>query len=68
MTNMRVCVREYAPGTPAPKPGIYEQRNVLGSVTGVRVSVVYRGQTLPPAPRGFTWSVVEGVADQEAAD
>ena len=68
MTNIRVPVREYAPGTPAPKPGIYQQHNFLGSVTGVTVSIVNRGQKLPPAPRGFTWSVVASVPDQEAAD
>ena len=49
--------REYPPGMRAPSAGIYEQRNVLGSPTGVRVTVA-EGEELPAAPRGFTWRVV----------
>jgi hypothetical protein len=37
---------------------MYEQRNVLGSSTGLRV-VIAQGETLPAAPRGFTWIMVE---------
>ncbi len=49
---------EFPPGTRAPSCGIYEQRNVLGTPTGVRI-IVARGDVLPAAPRGFTWSIVE---------
>jgi hypothetical protein len=49
---------EYPPGTPAPAEGIYEQCNVLGSTTGVRITLAC-GQTMPASPRGFTWRVVE---------
>jgi hypothetical protein len=51
-------VREFSPGTPAPSDGTYEQCNVLGSVTGSRVTLA-GGQKLPASPRGFTWRVVE---------
>lgn len=67
MTTKRIWTREYAPGTTAPASGTYEQLNVLGAVTGVRLTIA-KGQALPPAPRGFTWSVVEDAADREAAD
>ena len=50
--------REYPTGMRAPTAGIYEQRNVLGTPTGVRVTVV-QGDVLPAAPRGFTWRVVD---------
>jgi hypothetical protein len=59
--------REYAPGEAAPASGTYEQRNVLGSATGSRITVA-KGQPLPKAPRGFTWSVVDITSDREAAD
>lgn len=49
---------EYPPGVRAPASGMYEQRNVLGSSTGLRV-VIAQGETLPAAPRGFTWIMVE---------
>jgi hypothetical protein len=41
----------------APSTGTYEQRNVLGSPTGVRISVS-QGDVLPAAPRGFTWRLI----------
>jgi hypothetical protein len=41
----------------APVTGLYEQRTVLGTLTGVRVTVA-QGDALPAAPRGFTWRVV----------
>jgi hypothetical protein len=42
----------------APSDGTYEQRNVLGALTGVRITVA-QGEVLPAAPRGFTWRIVE---------
>ncbi|MEJ0019654.1 MAG: hypothetical protein WDN25_24490 [Acetobacteraceae bacterium] len=38
----------------APAAGTYEQRDVLGAYTGLRVTVVL-DELLPAAPRGFTW-------------
>jgi hypothetical protein len=58
---------EHPPGIPAPTAGIYEQRNVLGSVTGVQVSMA-KGETLPAAPRGFTWSLVQAPRDAGCAE
>ncbi len=50
--------RECAPGMRAPSAGTYEERNVLGSPTGIRVTLA-QGDELPAAPRGFTWRIVE---------
>ena len=52
------AAREYPPGAPAPFDGNFEQCTVLGSVTGVRVTLV-SGDKLPASPRGFTWRVIE---------
>ena len=46
-----MTAREYPPGMQAPVGGTFEQRSVLGSPTGVRVTVA-RGEPLPNAPRG----------------
>ena len=51
-------VRDCPPGMQAPSAGTYEERNVLGSPTGFRVTVA-EGEVLPAAPRGFTWRIVE---------
>ncbi len=58
----RMKVREYPPGARAPSAGIYEQLNVLGTPSGVRITVA-QGDVLPPAPRGWTWSIVETRCD-----
>jgi len=50
--------REYAPGTHAPSAGVYEQLNVFGAPTGLRVTMG-QGEILPPAPHGCTWCIVE---------
>jgi hypothetical protein len=50
----------------APVGGTFEQRSVLGSPTGVRITVA-RGELLPNAPRGFTWSITDCVTDDGAA-
>jgi hypothetical protein len=52
------AAREYPPGAPAPFDGTFEQCTVLGSVTGVRVTLA-SGANLPASPRGFTWRVIE---------
>jgi hypothetical protein len=59
--------RDYPPGSAAPLGGIYEQCSVLGTPTGVRITVA-RGQVLPAAPRGFTWRALELPPDRSAAD
>jgi hypothetical protein len=46
----------------APSTGTYEQRNVLGTPTGVRIAVS-QGEVLPAAPRGFTWRRVEATGE-----
>jgi hypothetical protein len=58
-----MTVREYPPGMRAPSAGVYEQRSVLGSPTGVRV-IVAEGEELPAAPRGFTWRRVDSAGEQ----
>ena len=50
--------REHPPGEAAPATAIYEQRNVFGTPTGVRVEVA-RGDPLPLAPRGYSWVAVK---------
>jgi len=47
-----------APGTPAPRSGIYEQTGPRGGRPGERVASV-GGKPLPPAPRGRTWTLVD---------
>jgi hypothetical protein len=47
-----------APGTPAPKSGVYQQTGPRGGKPGERVTSA-RGSPLPPAPRGRTWTLVE---------
>jgi len=66
LSNGRTPAREFPPGTRAPTTGIYEQRNVLGSATGVRISVACQ-EVLPAAPRGFTWLIVEAEAKCDCA-
>ena len=61
MADDRGTAREYPPGMRAPVAGVYEQRNVMGAFTGERVTL-RKGDTLPAAPRGFTWSMVEGLS------
>jgi hypothetical protein len=45
------------PGQPAPISATYEQMNLFGSPTGIRVSVAC-GHPLPGAPIGHEWAVV----------
>jgi hypothetical protein len=54
---------EHAPGETAPVAGTYEQLNIFGRPTGIRVSVAH-GHPLPAAPVGHNWSLAEeGRAD-----
>jgi hypothetical protein len=46
----------HAPGQPAPVSATYEQLNVFGSPTGIRVRV-RREHPLPAAPIGHGWAV-----------
>jgi hypothetical protein len=45
-------------GQPAPTSATYEQLNMFGTPTGIRVRV-RRGHFLPAAPIGHNWMVVE---------
>ncbi len=47
-----------APGTPAPKSGVYQQTGPRGGRPGKKVTSV-RGSPLPAAPKGRTWTLVE---------
>ncbi len=58
MAGGRSMEPEYPPGTRVTLAGVYEQRNVMGTPTGLRITVE-RDEPLPAAPRGFTWSMVE---------
>ena len=55
--------REHPPGEAAPETATYEQRNVFGTPTGVRVEVT-GGEPLPLAPRGYFWVSVEREPDR----
>ncbi len=49
---------EYAPGTPAPSAGAYEQINIFGQPTGICINIA-RGHPLPRAPIGHWWRALE---------
>jgi hypothetical protein len=55
----RPVISYLAPGTPAPRSGIYEQRGPRGGHTGQQADAI-RGKPLPPTPSpGRTWTLVE---------
>jgi hypothetical protein len=54
---------EHVPGEPAPVAATYEQLNIFGRPTGVRVDVA-QGEPFPDAPRWHTWRLVKGDADE----
>ena len=55
--------REHRPGEPAPAAGTYEQVNIFGRPTGIRVDMDH-GHPLPAAPIGHSWVPAdEGGAD-----
>jgi hypothetical protein len=49
---------EHAPGEAAPISGTYEQLNIFGEPTGIRVKVGHR-HPLPSAPLGHNWTLHE---------
>jgi hypothetical protein len=51
------------PGEQARHSGEYEERNVLGGVTGWSI-YADRGAILPSLPRGFTWRFVTQEPEQ----
>jgi hypothetical protein len=56
---------EHAPGEAAPETGTYEQLNVFGRSTGIRVPLT-RGHPLPNAPVGHIWRlIVEDAASEQ---
>ena len=48
----------HPPGHPAPATATYEQVNVFGSPTGIRIRVP-RGHPLTNAPASHEWTVAE---------
>jgi len=58
MTEDDSSSRDWSPGEPAPSSGVYAEINVLGSPTGLTISVAH-GVSLPAAPRGFVWRLVQ---------
>jgi hypothetical protein len=50
--------QEHAPGEAAPAGGIYEQLNIFGRPTGIRISVE-QGHPMPSAPLGHSWALIE---------
>ena len=57
---------EHQPGQPAPKSGVYRLLNVFGGEEATRVTV-RRGETLPAAPRGYSWRLVRETDDAAPA-
>jgi hypothetical protein len=49
---------DHAPGDAAPAAGIYEQLNIFGRPTGIRVNVEH-GHPLPSAPVGHNWTLAD---------
>jgi hypothetical protein len=49
---------EHRPGAAVPDAATYEQLNIFGHPTGIRI-VVADAHPLPPAPRGHTWTLVD---------
>lgn len=47
-----------APGTPAPRSGIYQQTGPRGGRPGEIVPSA-GGKPLPPAPKGRTWTLID---------
>jgi azurin len=53
---------EHAPGEAAPIAGTYEQLNVFGRPTGVRINVTHC-HPLPAAPVGHNWALTEAASE-----
>jgi hypothetical protein len=49
---------EHGLGETAPVAGTYEQVNIFGRSTGIRVNVAH-GHPLPSAPLGYNWTLAE---------
>jgi YjzC-like protein len=54
----------FAPGTPAPRSGVYREVGPRGGRTGGSVTIA-RGKPLPPAKKGRNWSLVATQSDGE---
>jgi hypothetical protein len=50
--------QEHAPGDAAAAAGVYEQLNVFGRPTGIRVALTH-GHPLPNAPIGHSWMLID---------
>jgi hypothetical protein len=53
---------DHSSGDAAPAAGTYEQRNIFGRLIGTRVTLA-RGQSMPSAPVGHTWTRAEEEAE-----
>jgi hypothetical protein len=53
----------HLPGQSAPESATYEQMNIFGSPTSIRIKMMH-GHPLPEAPVGHSWAVVEGDTDE----
>jgi hypothetical protein len=49
---------DHAPGDAAPAAGIYEQLNIFGRPTGIRINVEH-GHPLPSAPLVHSWTLAD---------
>ena len=58
MTEDASSSRDWPPGEQAPASGTYAEVNVLGTPTGLTISID-KGMKLPSAPRGFVWRLVQ---------
>jgi hypothetical protein len=49
---------EHAPGEAAPATGTYEQLNIFGGPTGIRVTLTHN-HPFAEAPIGHSWTLIE---------
>jgi hypothetical protein len=49
---------EHFPGDAVPVACVYEQLNIFGRATGIRVAEEHK-HSLPSAPHGHTWALIE---------
>jgi hypothetical protein len=54
---------DHSPMDDAPAAGTYEQLNIFGSPTGIRINVRH-GQPLPVIPDGHSWMLTSDDGDE----
>jgi hypothetical protein len=55
--KLKLRSHHLAPGTPAPRSGVYHEVGPRGGKAGVSISLT-RGKLLPPTRRGGSWELV----------